>query len=122
MLQMDWKTRQGTQAEKPAILDTVSSPHTVYLRKKITQKIVKDIDGVKHKVWEYDEAQLSAEEYQKEPAVINEMAQLIEQAEENQQAYADILVARAEQQATLEAQDETLADILVNVIKERGKP
>ena len=117
MLTMDWKTRQGTQTEKPAILDTASSPKTVYLRKNITQKKVKDTDGTRHSVWEYDEVQISVEDYEKEPAVINEMAQLIEQAENSQSDTAGILLAQAEQQATLEAQDETLADILLNVVK-----
>jgi hypothetical protein len=114
---MDWKTRQGTQAEKPAILDIVSSPHTVYLRKNIVQKTVKDIQsGNKHKVWEYDEVQFSTAEYEREPVAINEMAQLIEQNKDSQQTYAEILLGQAEQQATLDAQDETLAALLENTL------
>lgn len=118
MLTMDWKTRQGTQAEKPAILDTASSPSTVYLRKNIVQKTVKEQDNTKHKVWEYDEVAFSVSDYEREPAAINEMAALIEQAEESQSNTAEILLAQAEQQNTLEAQDETLAEILLNIIGE----
>ena len=116
MLVMDWKTRQGTQKTQPAILDVYSSPSTVYLRKNIAQTTVKNADGTKVKVWQYDECQLTREEYEREPAAINEMAQLIEQAANSDATYAEILLGQADTTEQLDAQDEALADILLSIM------
>lgn len=116
MLVMDWKTRQGTQETQPAVLDLTSSPSTVYLRKNVIQTTVKDSDGSKHKVWKYDEVQIAREDYEKEPAAINEIAQLIQQQEYNEATYAEILLGQADATMQLDAQDEALADILLTII------
>ena len=116
MLEMNWTTRQGTQQQRPVILDTVSSPSTVYLRKNITQATVKETDGSKHKVWSYDEIEIARADYEREPAAINEMAQLIEQQAATEAANAEILLAQTDTQIQLDAQDEALAEILLNII------
>lgn len=116
MLVMDWKTRQGTQSKRPEVLDLDSSPSTVYLRKNIAQTTVKGADGTRVKVWQYDECQLTREDYEREPAAINEMAALIEQAAVNDATYAEILLGQADTTEQLDAQDEALADILLNII------
>lgn len=96
-------------------MDLKSSPSTVYLRKNIIQTIVKDADGNSTKVWKYDECVLAREDYEREPAAINEMAALIEQAATNDATYAEILLGQADTTEQLDAQDEALADILLSV-------
>ena len=118
MLEMNWTTRQGTQSEQPAVLDLSSSPSTVYLRKNIQQATVKNSDGTKVKVWNYDECQLTRADYDREPAVINQMAELIEAQAANEATYADILLGQADTTEQLDAQDEALADILLNIVGE----
>ena len=116
MLVMNWKKTQGTQKTQPDILDVYSSPSTVYLRKNIAQTTVKGADGTRVKVWQYDECQLTREDYEREPAAINERAALIEQAAVNDATYAEILLGQADTTEQLDAQDEALADILLNII------
>lgn len=60
-----YQKREGTQAEKPAELDRTSSPSTVYLRKNIVQKVRTDEDGTEVIVWEYEEAEMTSEEFEK---------------------------------------------------------
>lgn len=115
MLTMNWGQRQGTQEAQPEVLDLTSSPSTVYLRKNIIQTTVKDADGNSTKVWKYDECVLTREDYEREPAAINEMATLIEQAATNDATYAEILLGQADTTEQLDAQDEALADILLSV-------
>lgn len=62
-MQITWRTTQGTQAEKPQEIDTTSSPSTVYLRKNISQVDAKSGEET-IKVWQYEEAQLTPEEYE----------------------------------------------------------
>lgn len=59
---MEWITTEGTQDERPLEVDAVSSPSCIYVRRNITQK-TKTEDGEKKRVWSYDEAQLTPEEY-----------------------------------------------------------
>lgn len=61
-MQITWKKVVGTQQEKPLEVDTISSPSTVYLRKNIIQAEQKSGDAT-ISVWEYEEAQLTPEEY-----------------------------------------------------------
>lgn len=54
---------QGSQVEKPLTIDTKSSATIVYIRKNIA-RIEKELQsGEKVKIWEYDEAQLTKEQY-----------------------------------------------------------
>ena len=54
---------QGSQVEKPLAIDTKSSATIVYIRKNIA-RIEKELQsGEKVKIWEYDEAQLTKEQY-----------------------------------------------------------
>ena len=60
---LDWKHVQGTQSDRPLETDTTSSPNCVYLRKDITRIVREDTDGNAVEMWDYDEAQLTPEEY-----------------------------------------------------------
>lgn len=60
MLNLEYKKRQGFMQEAPLEVDKTSSPSTVYLRKDI-KKIEAVEDTAEH--WEYEEAQLTKEEY-----------------------------------------------------------
>lgn len=62
-MQITWKEVTGTQPNKPAELDTASSPNTVYLRRNIRQtEITSGEETIQ--VWKYEEAQLSKAEYE----------------------------------------------------------
>lgn len=70
-MQIIWKKVTGCQPNKPDEVDTTSSPTTVYLRRNINQKeITQNEETIT--VWEYEEAQLSLEEYKE----YSEMAQI----------------------------------------------
>lgn len=112
---MEWRKTTGTQTTQPAVLDLDSSPSTVYIRKNITKATVRDAEGVKVPVWKYDEAAISRAEYEKNEAIYSELVVMIEQQAANDSIYSDVLLQQADAQATLEEQDETLADILLTV-------
>jgi len=60
----DWKKVQGSQVEKPQEFDTTSSAVIVYQRKNIERVTVEDkVSGETTEVWQYDERELSREEY-----------------------------------------------------------
>ncbi len=62
MIYLNYKTVEGTQPEKPSIIDTTSSPTTVYLRKDIRRES-REMDGETYEYWLYEEAQLTPEQY-----------------------------------------------------------
>lgn len=90
---MEWKQVEGYQPERPKEVDAESSPTTVYLRRDI-ESVPNVEDGVETEGthWQYEEAQLTKEEF----AAV---------------AYAKIL----ENQKSMDA---TLADILLNQMEE----
>ena len=59
----DWKKVQGSQAEKPVEFDTTTSAVVVYQRKNIERITVGNADGSTTELWQYDERQISHEEY-----------------------------------------------------------
>ena len=62
----DWKKVKGTQPDKPEEVDRTSSPSTVYLRKNIEQvtREVEGNDGETVTEWQYDEREMTVEEYE----------------------------------------------------------
>jgi hypothetical protein len=60
----DWKKVQGSQAEKPAEFDTTSSEVVVYQRRNIERITVENPDGTTAELWQYDERELTNDEYQ----------------------------------------------------------
>lgn len=110
-----WKKVQGTQLNKPQTLDTISSPSTVYLRKNITRKEIKSGNN-QIEIWEYSESMIPRNVYDHNMMIINEMASLIEQGEADSETYAEMLLNQADTALALSAQDEALADILINII------
>lgn len=59
----DWHKVTGTQETKPEEIDRTSSKTTVYLRRNIKQTEQENTDGDNVKVWEYEEQEMSVEEY-----------------------------------------------------------
>lgn len=59
----DWKKVQGSQAEQPTEFDTASSAVVVYQRRNITQVTVENADGTTTKLWDYEEREMTREEY-----------------------------------------------------------
>ena len=59
----DWRTVQGSQETKPNEFDIASSKKVVYQRINIKRVTVEDIDGNVTKVWQYDERQMTYDEY-----------------------------------------------------------
>jgi len=60
----DWKKAQGSQVEKPQEFDTATSAVIVYQRKNIERITVKDeMSGQTVEMWQYDERELTHEEY-----------------------------------------------------------
>ena len=62
-MNLNYETVTGSQAEKPAELDTTSSVNFVYYRKNIKQIEQTDEQGTTVKLWQYDEAKVSRQEY-----------------------------------------------------------
>ena len=62
-MEITWKKVTGCQPQKPLEVDAVSSPTTVYLRKNINQTEISSEEG-SGRMWEYEEAQLTKEEYE----------------------------------------------------------
>lgn len=60
----DWKKVQGSQEEKPAEFDTTSSEVVVYQRRNIERITVENPDGTTAELWQYDERELTNDEYQ----------------------------------------------------------
>jgi len=58
-----YKHIEGSQAERPLEVDTTSSKSVVYLRKNIERVEHEDEQGNVYELWEYDEAQLTPDEY-----------------------------------------------------------
>ena len=53
---------EGSQAERPAEIDTTSSKTVVYIRKNI-ERISREEQGEVVELWSYDEAELTPEQY-----------------------------------------------------------
>ena len=62
-MNLNYETVTGSQAEKPAELDTTSSVNFVYYRKNIKQIEQTDEHGNTVKLWQYDEAKVTRQEY-----------------------------------------------------------
>lgn len=60
---MIYETVTGSQAEKPAELDTTSSAEYVYYRRNIKQIEQTDDQGNTVTLWQYEEAKVSRQEY-----------------------------------------------------------
>ena len=59
----NWKTVQGSQKTRPAEIDMTSSAVTVYQRRNIERITVEDEDGTTAELWQYEERQMTREEY-----------------------------------------------------------
>lgn len=59
----NWRTVQGSQETKPSEFDTTSSKKVVYQRTNIKKVAVEGVDGETTEVWQYDERQMTHDEY-----------------------------------------------------------
>ncbi len=59
----DWKKVQGSQESKPGEFDLTSSASVVYQRRNVSRVEVEDMDGSKHEVWQYEEREMTRDEY-----------------------------------------------------------
>lgn len=59
----DWKKVQGSQVEKPQEFDTTTSAVIVYQRRNIQRVTVTNPDGTTTELWEYEEREMTREEY-----------------------------------------------------------
>ena len=92
---VNYKTVKGYQQERPSEVDVESSTSTVYLRKNIERKTEKDEKGEEISFWQYDEAQLSVEDfatYCSVKGLLNDST-----SEENSVALMDAMTALSEQ-------------------------
>ena len=62
---MTYQHVEGTQTTRPPEIDTTSSKSLVYIRRNITEVEKEDEQGNTYTVWEYDEARLTPEEYER---------------------------------------------------------
>ena len=66
--------KKSESAEKPQLIDTISSKTTVYIRRNISKTQRTTDSGEPYEYYEYEEAKLTRaewEEYQKELAIID---------------------------------------------------
>lgn len=59
----DWRKAQGSQVEQPAEFDTTTSSVIVYQRRNIERVTVSNGDGSTTELWQYEEREMSREEY-----------------------------------------------------------
>ena len=59
----DWKTVHGSQSEQPQEFDTTTSAFVVYQRRNIRKEKVRDANGVESDIWQYEERELTVDEY-----------------------------------------------------------
>ncbi len=59
----DWRQVQGSQAEHPEEFDLTTSGVVVYQRQHIERITVDNEDGSTTELWQYDEREMSREEY-----------------------------------------------------------
>lgn len=60
----DWKKVNGSQPNKPEEFDTTTSSLVVYQRRNIKEVEVENNDGTKIKLWEYEERELTKDEFE----------------------------------------------------------
>lgn len=118
-MEIKWIATEGTQAEKPAEIDTKSSPYVVYLRRNISQE-EKESGDQTIKVWEYEEARLTLAEYaeyQKELAACNSLSQ--KELVENNLILMSALADTFEQQLSIQENQliimEAIAELYENI-------
>lgn len=66
-----YRQSEGSQAEKPKAIDTTSSATVVYLRKNIRQE-EREYEGGIYKMWVYDEAILTHDEFEEYMAEVQQ--------------------------------------------------
>lgn len=59
----NWGTVQGSQVTRPAEIDATTSEVVVYQRRNIERITVKNEGGGTTELWQYDERQMTREEY-----------------------------------------------------------
>jgi len=62
-MKLNYELHEGSQAEKPATVDTTSSATVVYLRRNI-QQITRADEMGEVTLWQYEEARISHSEYE----------------------------------------------------------
>lgn len=60
----DWKKVNGSQPNKPEEFDTTTSQLVVYQRRNIKETETENPDGTKTTLWEYEERELTKEEFE----------------------------------------------------------
>lgn len=58
-----WKKVTGSQATRPEEFDTTTSAVVVYQRRNIERITVENPDDTKTELWQYDEREMSHDEY-----------------------------------------------------------
>lgn len=59
----EWKKVQGSQKEKPVEFDTATSAVVVYQRRNVELITLTNQDGSTAELWEYDEREMTYDEY-----------------------------------------------------------
>lgn len=73
-MEIRWRTVKGSQEEKPDVIDKTSSEKYVYLHRNI-ERITQTEDGGAVHLWQYDEAVVTHEDYEKDPNIATEVLQ-----------------------------------------------
>lgn len=80
----EWHEQIGTQSQKPAELDTTSSPYVVYQRRNIVESTIEDNHGESTEhipCYRYEEREMTRDEYEQMQAQLSSPAtELIMQA------------------------------------------
>lgn len=59
----DWRKVRGSQAVRPDEIDTTTSAVVVYQRRNIERITVENTDGSPAELWQYEERELTHDEY-----------------------------------------------------------
>lgn len=89
--------RKVTGSVKPDELDVTSSASTVYLRKNIQEVTLHDdLMDIDYTQWQYDEAQISVEEYEQYQSYFHTQ-EIMKQISEQELTVAEELITKDEQ-------------------------
>ena len=120
-MQITWRTTKGTQSKKPVAIDTTSSPSTVYLRKNIAQ--IEEKSGEETiKAWQYEEAQLTLEEYAQYQAELEECSTLAnKEHRENDEVIMEAIADTYQQQMEIQENQMVLMEAIADIYSILGE-
>lgn len=111
-----YERHEGSQPEKPSMVDTTSSKTKVYLRKNIERVTRTDeMTGEEYGLWQYEEATVTHDEFEQ---IVGLGINALEESAANTNDALDVVLTEElpTQAENIQTLSDTVDDILTNVI------